>query len=227
MVVELALPGAGAGPARRARTTACRSCARLGATVPTSAAGARRGSSAAWRRWRWAARGAALGDGAGREPLRRCRLRAGGARLPARRGRARARRAPQCWRCSPPSVAPGRRAAAATTVWVMMIFGFALTAPLAGRFLDPFSPDAADRRHRGRLRPRLRRRRARGLAASRTLVAARLASRGRRAAVPRGVRARSGANPRRGDSRSSSSSRCSPTARRNCWSNLLPDWCSA
>jgi MFS transporter, BCD family, chlorophyll transporter len=36
-------------------------------------------------------------------------------------------------------VAPARRAAAATTVWVMMIFGFALTAPLAGHFLDPFS----------------------------------------------------------------------------------------
>ncbi len=37
-------------------------------------------------------------------------------------------------------VAPARRAAAATMVWVMMIFGFALTAPLAGHFLDPFSP---------------------------------------------------------------------------------------
>jgi BCD family chlorophyll transporter-like MFS transporter len=38
------------------------------------------------------------------------------------------------------SVAPNRRAAAATIVWVMMIFGFAVTAPLAGHFLDPFSP---------------------------------------------------------------------------------------
>jgi BCD family chlorophyll transporter-like MFS transporter len=37
-------------------------------------------------------------------------------------------------------VAPQRRAAAATIVWVMMIFGFALTAPLAGHFLDPYSP---------------------------------------------------------------------------------------
>jgi BCD family chlorophyll transporter-like MFS transporter len=37
------------------------------------------------------------------------------------------------------SVAPSRRAAAATTVWIMMIFGFAITAPLAGHFLDPFS----------------------------------------------------------------------------------------
>jgi BCD family chlorophyll transporter-like MFS transporter len=36
-------------------------------------------------------------------------------------------------------VAPERRAAAATLVWVMMIFGFALTAPLAGHYLDPFS----------------------------------------------------------------------------------------
>ncbi len=36
-------------------------------------------------------------------------------------------------------VAPARRAAAATTVWVMMILGFAVTAPLAGHFLDPYS----------------------------------------------------------------------------------------
>ncbi len=36
-------------------------------------------------------------------------------------------------------VEPTRRAAAATTVWVMMIAGFALTAPIAGHFLDPFS----------------------------------------------------------------------------------------
>lgn len=37
-------------------------------------------------------------------------------------------------------VAPERRAAAATIVWVMMIFGLAVTATVAGRFLDPFSP---------------------------------------------------------------------------------------
>jgi len=36
-------------------------------------------------------------------------------------------------------VAPQRRAAAATIVWVMMIVGFAVTAPLAGHFLDPYS----------------------------------------------------------------------------------------
>ena len=36
-------------------------------------------------------------------------------------------------------VTAGRRAAAASTVWMMMIFGFALSAPLAGHFLDPFS----------------------------------------------------------------------------------------
>ena len=36
-------------------------------------------------------------------------------------------------------VAPERRAAAATLVWVMMIVGFALTAPIAGHFLDPYS----------------------------------------------------------------------------------------
>jgi BCD family chlorophyll transporter-like MFS transporter len=36
-------------------------------------------------------------------------------------------------------VPPQRRAAAATVVWVMMIVGFALTAGLAGRALDPFS----------------------------------------------------------------------------------------
>lgn len=33
-----------------------------------------------------------------------------------------------------------RRAAAASLVWVMMIFGFAVTAGLAGHFLDPYSP---------------------------------------------------------------------------------------
>ncbi|MBX9931800.1 MAG: BCD family MFS transporter [Methylobacterium sp.] len=32
-----------------------------------------------------------------------------------------------------------RRGAAATLVWIMMIAGFAVTAPLAGHFLDPFS----------------------------------------------------------------------------------------
>jgi len=37
-------------------------------------------------------------------------------------------------------VEPSRRAAAATIVWVMMIAGFALTAGIAGHFLDPFSP---------------------------------------------------------------------------------------
>lgn len=36
-------------------------------------------------------------------------------------------------------VAAERRGAAATIVWVMMIAGFAITAPLAGHFLDPFS----------------------------------------------------------------------------------------
>lgn len=37
-------------------------------------------------------------------------------------------------------VAPGRRAPAATIVWLMMIFGFAITANLVGRALDPFTP---------------------------------------------------------------------------------------
>jgi MFS transporter, BCD family, chlorophyll transporter len=37
------------------------------------------------------------------------------------------------------SVAPRRRAAAASAVWMMMILGFAISAPLAGHFLDPFS----------------------------------------------------------------------------------------
>ena len=36
-------------------------------------------------------------------------------------------------------VAPKRRAAAASAVWMMMILGFAVSAPLAGHFLDPFS----------------------------------------------------------------------------------------
>ncbi len=37
-------------------------------------------------------------------------------------------------------VAPERRAGAATMVWLMMIAGFAVTAGLAGRALDPYSP---------------------------------------------------------------------------------------
>jgi BCD family chlorophyll transporter-like MFS transporter len=37
-------------------------------------------------------------------------------------------------------VAPRRRAPAATTMWIMMIFGFALTSGIAGHFLDPFTP---------------------------------------------------------------------------------------
>ncbi len=37
-------------------------------------------------------------------------------------------------------VADTRRAAAATTVWMMMIAGFAITATVAGKLLDPFSP---------------------------------------------------------------------------------------
>ncbi len=36
-------------------------------------------------------------------------------------------------------VAAGRRAAAATIMWTMMIIGFVLTATIAGHFLDPFS----------------------------------------------------------------------------------------
>jgi BCD family chlorophyll transporter-like MFS transporter len=34
----------------------------------------------------------------------------------------------------------GRRAAAATIMWVLMIAGFAITSTLVGHFLDPFSP---------------------------------------------------------------------------------------
>ncbi|MFK7830880.1 MAG: BCD family MFS transporter [Congregibacter sp.] len=37
-------------------------------------------------------------------------------------------------------VAPHRKPAAATIVWIMMIAGFAVTAGVAGHFLDPFSP---------------------------------------------------------------------------------------
>ncbi len=36
--------------------------------------------------------------------------------------------------------APPRRAASATIVWMMMIVGFAVTAGVAGRLLDPYSP---------------------------------------------------------------------------------------
>ena len=37
-------------------------------------------------------------------------------------------------------VAPERRAAGATIVWMMMIAGFAITATIAGKLLDPYSP---------------------------------------------------------------------------------------
>jgi MFS transporter, BCD family, chlorophyll transporter len=37
-------------------------------------------------------------------------------------------------------VSPERRAGAAALVWTMMIFGFAVTAGLAGKFLDPYTP---------------------------------------------------------------------------------------
>ena len=37
-------------------------------------------------------------------------------------------------------VPEGRRAAAATIVWMMMIFGFAVTSGMAGKLLDPYSP---------------------------------------------------------------------------------------
>ena len=38
------------------------------------------------------------------------------------------------------TTAPARRAAAATITWLMMIFGIAMTAGVAGSFLDPYSP---------------------------------------------------------------------------------------
>jgi MFS transporter, BCD family, chlorophyll transporter len=38
-------------------------------------------------------------------------------------------------------VAPQRRGAAATLVWIMMIAGFALTAGISGKLLDPYSPE--------------------------------------------------------------------------------------
>ena len=38
------------------------------------------------------------------------------------------------------ATAPNRRAAAATITWLMMIFGIAVTAGVAGSFLDPYTP---------------------------------------------------------------------------------------
>jgi MFS transporter, BCD family, chlorophyll transporter len=38
-------------------------------------------------------------------------------------------------------VLPERRAGAATLVWLMMIMGFAITAGVAGKLLDPYSPE--------------------------------------------------------------------------------------
>jgi BCD family chlorophyll transporter-like MFS transporter len=39
------------------------------------------------------------------------------------------------------NVAPPRRGPAATLVWMMMILGFAMTAGVAGKLLDPYSPE--------------------------------------------------------------------------------------
>ena len=39
------------------------------------------------------------------------------------------------------ATAANRRAAAATITWLMMIFGIAMTAGIAGQFLDPYSPE--------------------------------------------------------------------------------------
>jgi BCD family chlorophyll transporter-like MFS transporter len=38
-------------------------------------------------------------------------------------------------------VPEGRRAQAATTVWLMMIMGFAVTAGMVGKLIDPYSPE--------------------------------------------------------------------------------------
>ena len=114
-------------------------------------------------------------------------------------------------------VAPERRAAAASVVWMMMILGFAVSAPLAGHFLDPFSN-------------------ARLIEVTSAVAAVAFAiaalavwgvessvpadvaaprQRPRSVVVPRRARRDLGRGPRFAGSRSSSSSRCSPTARRS------------
>ena len=114
-------------------------------------------------------------------------------------------------------VAPERRAAAASVVWMMMILGFAVSAPLAGHFLDPFS--------NARLIE------VTAAVAAVAFVVSALAVWGVEDSAPANAERiaaaasprpswprspRSGASPRPAGSRSSSSSRCSPTARRNC-----------
>lgn len=110
-----------------------------------------------------------------------------------------------------------RRAAAATLVWLMMIAGFALTAGIAGRLLDPYSP----------LRLVAVSAAVSVVAMALTLLATwRLEGADHREArvsdapEPKPAfreaiaQARSGPSRWRADSPSSSSSRCSPTARR-------------
>ena len=101
------------------------------------AAGARPGSSAAWRCWRSAA--------SAPPSRRRCAethqpagLALAVARLPAV-GIGVGAAGTSLLVLLATSVAPERRAAAATIVWLMMIVGIAVTAPPAGHFLDPFS----------------------------------------------------------------------------------------
>ena len=125
-------------------------------------------------------------------------------------------------------VEPRRRAFAASAVWMMMILGFAISAPLAGSFLDPFSNT-------------------RLIAVTSTICAiafivatlavwgvetAPAASKELGPGPPRSRLSdrpwrRYGGSPRRDGSPSSSSFPCSPMALRNCSSNLSPDSSSA
>ena len=125
------------------------------------------------------------------------------------------------------AVAPARRAAAATTVWVMMIFGFAITAPLAGHFLDPFCQCASGRRDRVGVVRRVPASPPRGLGPRAGAGPPTPAADGRAKPPFRQAFAASlVASRRRASSRSSFLFRCSPIARRNCSSSPSPAWSS-
>ena len=103
-----------------------------------------------------------------------------------------------------------QRASAAALVWVMMIAGFAVTAGLAGRFLDPYSPE-----------------RLMAVSGVVSLVAVVQQRQPKPGPTSRPRCARSGVSRTHATSPSSSSSRCWPTACKTSSSSPLPARCSA
>ena len=181
--------GAGSGLAHRDVPRRADPAPGLGLWLRRRRQGARPGSSPAWRGSRSAALIAALRHGA-----RRASWLAGlalcGRRLLRSSASGAGAAGTSVLAMLATGVAPQRRAAAATLVWMMMIFGFALTAPLAGHFLDPIRRSASSRSRRRRRSPPSRCRSSRCAASSPR--AGRRRRRPRRNGVPATLSRRSG-----------------------------------